>query len=291
MLGKFLCPTLTTQGYEVIKLLRRRVSPRKPDVSWSPGEGWIDCDKLGSVDAVIHLSGENIANGKWTPERRQAILDSRVESTSLIAAAMVHQQPHPKVVICASAVGFYGNRGDEILTEESAPGEGFLPEVCQRWENAASPLREAGVRTVHLRFGMLLSGHGGAMQKMLPIFRFGLGGRLGSGRQYMSWCGIRDAVRAIHHILQDSQLSGPVNVTAPEPITNREFTRELARAVGRPSLLPVPSMALRTLYGDMADEMLLASTRAIPQRLEKDGFTFNHPYVASAIRSSLHHLQ
>ena len=286
-IGKFLLPTLTTEGHQVVRLVRRYASERNPHVQWSPEEGWIDCDKLGLVDAVIHLGGEPVADGKWTADKKKRIHDSRTEGTGLLAAAMARQRPKPKVVICASAIGFYGDRGATELREDAPQGEGFLAQVCADWEQAASVLHEQGVRTAHLRFGLVLSGKGGAIDKMLPIFKKGLGGRLGSGKQYMSWVSVRDVVKAIRHVLYSNTLSGPINVTGPEPVTNAVFTRVLGRAINRPTLFPAPRFALRAAFGEMADETLLASTRALPQKLEDDGFEFTHRTIHSAMRSAL----
>ena len=271
----------------MIRLVRRYASERNPKVMWSPEEGWIDCDKLGAVDVVIHLAGEPVAEGRWTAEKKQRILDSRVQGTGLLAAAMARQKPLPKLVICASAIGYYGDRGDTELREDEPQGEGFLAQVCAEWEGAAAAIANEGVRTAHLRFGVVLSGKGGAMDKMLPIFKKGLGGPLGSGKQYMSWVSVRDVVKAIRHVLYSKTLSGPINVTGPEPVTNKVFTRALGQAINRPTLFPAPAFALRAAFGEMADETLLASTRAVPHKLENDGFEFTHRSIHTAVRSAL----
>jgi hypothetical protein len=246
-----------------------------------------DPGALEGVGAVVHLAGENIADGRWSEARKQRILDSRVEGTRGIAAALARMQTPPGVLVCASAIGFYGDRGEEVLREDSAPGRGFLPEVCQAWEGAADPAREAGIRVVHLRFGIILSAEGGALAKMLLPFRMGLGGKIGSGAQYMSWITLDDVVGSILHALQTEGLEGPVNAVAPEPVTNREFTKALGRVLSRPTLFPLPGFAAGLVFGEMADELLLASTRVDPARLRDTGYTFRHPDLEPALRHLL----
>ncbi|MGZ8940731.1 MAG: TIGR01777 family oxidoreductase, partial [Limisphaerales bacterium] len=261
-------------------------------VVWDVQTGKVDAgamERWGGPEVFIHLAGENIAARRWSPEQKKRIRDSRVEATKRLAESLSREAPKLRVFIGASAVGFYGDRGDEILTEQSARGEGFLAETCEGWEAAAQPLREANVRVVHLRFGMILSGEGGALTKMLPFFRAGLGGRVGTGEQWVSWIALEDAVRLIEFALQNESVRGAYNAVAPEPVRNREFTSQLAQALKRPAFLPVPGLALRLLYGEMADALLLSSQRVMPERLQQaTGFIFRHPELSKALREVLY---
>jgi hypothetical protein len=241
---------------------------------------------LEGFDAVIHLNGANVAR-RWSPKYRETIVSSRVRSTEVLCEVLRKVRRPPPVLLCASAVGIYGDRGDEVLTEESSAGSGFLAETCQAWEAAAKPARDLGIRVVHLRLGVVLSGKGGALGKMLPPFRLAMGGKLGSGQQWMSWIGERDVVRAIGFLMDHEDLSGPFNLTAPQPVTNAEFTQALARAVHRPALLPVPATVLRLAFGEMARETMLASQRALPKRLEEAGFHFEDGDIGAALRALL----
>jgi uncharacterized protein (TIGR01777 family) len=238
---------------------------------------------LEGFDAVVHLAGESIAEGRWTEAKRGRIRDSRVQGTRVLADTLARLIHPPKVFLCASAVGFYGSRGDEELDEESPAGSGFLSDVCREWESACRPAVEAGIRVVNLRLGMVLSTRGGALAKMLPIFRLGLGGRLASGRQYVSWITLDDVVEAIQFVMATDSLEGPVNAVAPGAVTNREFTRVLGRVLRRPAILPAPAFALRCVLGQMAQELLLASTRALPRRLLEAGFAFRDPDLEGAL--------
>ncbi|HTG45598.1 MAG TPA: TIGR01777 family oxidoreductase, partial [Verrucomicrobiae bacterium] len=240
-------------------------------------------------DAVIHLAGENIAAGRWSKGRKQRILDSRVTGTKGLATALLKLHPPPRHFVSASAIGFYGSRGDEVLTEGASPGmaRDFLAHVTGEWEKASAPLQHAGVRVVHLRFGMILSRKGGALKKMLPFFKLGLGGRLGAGNQWVSWIALADVIGVIAWILADSKIDSPINVVSPYPVTNREFTRELASALHRPSLFPLPTRVLRLVFGEMAEALLLASQRAIPERLLAGGFAFQFPTLPEALQSEL----
>jgi hypothetical protein len=251
---------------EVVRLVRRGPSPGTAELQWDPTAAAIDAERLEGFDAVVHLAGENIGSGRWTAAKKARIRDSRAEGRFLAKTLAGLARP-PKVLVSASAVGFYGNRGDEELDESSVPGEGFLAEVCRDWEAAASAASEAGIRVVLSRFGVVLAREGGALARLLPLFRFGLGGRLGSGRQFMSWIALDDAVRAVEFVLENDSLRGPINVTSPQPVTNREFTEALASVLRRPALLPAPAMLLRAALGEMADEMLLSSARVFPRRL------------------------
>lgn len=285
LVGSALITALHDAGQDVVPLVRAGGSGTD-GIPWDVAAG-PDPEAMEGVGAMVHLAGENIADGRWSQARKRRIRDSRVDGTRGIAAALARMQAPPGVLVCASAIGFYGDRGEEVLREDSAPGDGFLPEVCQAWEGAADPAREAGIRVVHLRFGIILSTDGGALAKMLFPFRMGLGGKVGSGDQYMSWITLDDAVGAILHALQTEGLDGPVNAVAPAPVTNLEFTKALGRALSRPTLFPLPGFAARLVFGEMADELLLASTRVDPARLRDTGYTFRHPDLEPALRHLL----
>jgi uncharacterized protein len=287
LVGTALIPLLTTQGHSVRRLVRSEPNRSTGEIGWDPARGGMAPDDLEGLDAVIHLGGESIASGRWTKRKQKRIRDSRVESTRLVAETLARMERPPKVLLCASAVGYYGDRGNESLNEEATPGQSFLADVCQQWEQAAEPARKAGIRVANLRFGVVLSPIGGALTQMLPLFRLGLGGRLGSGRQYWSWIAIDDAIGAVGHALANEHLSGPINVTAPAPVTNRQFTAILAKVLRRPAVLPAPSTALRLALGPMADELLLASARALPDRLLDSGYAFRNADLESALRHLL----
>jgi uncharacterized protein (TIGR01777 family) len=274
-------------GSPIIPLVRKDPRPEAGEVLWNPRTGSIEPESLEGAAAAVHLAGESVAGGRWSARRRERIRASRVDGTRFLARILAGLNPLPRVLVCASAVGIYGDRGDELLHEESAPGTGFLARVCADWEQAADAAREAGIRVVHLRIGLVLSRDGGALATMLPLFRLGLGGRLGSGRQYMSWVSLDDVVEMILFCLDNDELEGPVNAVSPRPVTNREFTRTLGRVLKRPALLPAPTPALRLALGRMADELLLASTRVEPARLLAAGFPFRHVGLEDALR---HHL-
>jgi len=285
LIGAALVPSLTAGGHEVGRVARSAAAAG--DWRWDPDAGHVDAGAVSGQDAVVHLAGESIAAGRWSAERKARIRESRVRGTRVVAEAVARADPRPKALLCASAMGFYGDRGDELLTEASAPGVGFLPEVAREWEEACAPARDQGVRVVHLRFGIVLSPAGGALAKMLLPFRLGAGGVVGSGRQWWSWVALDDAVGAIGHALVTPGLSGPVNVVAPNAVTNADFTRSLGRALGRPTLLPVPAFAARLAFGEMADALLLASARVVPERLQQTGYSFRHPELESAWRHML----
>lgn len=287
LVGSALLPALEKAGHKVGKLVRPGTLPSEGDVKWDPISGAIDSAGIEGSDAVIHLGAENIAEGRWTKEKKRRIRDTRVRGTGLLAHALAELERPPATFVCASAIGFYGDRGSEVVDEESAPGAGFLAEVCKEWEAAAAPAEARGIRVVKLRFGVVLTGAGGALKQMLLPFKLGVGGRLGSGKQYMSWISIEDAVGAIVHCLANASLSGPVNVVAPEAATNAEFTKALGRALRRPTLFPVPAPALKLALGQMADELLLASTRVQPKVLQESGYAFRNPDLNSALRSAL----
>ena len=282
LIGRALTARLEREGHEVWWLVRR--PPARPrEIFWDPGTGVLDRGAIEGMDAVVNLAGENIAAGRWTEARRTAILRSRVEATRTLVVALQEVRRRPEVFVNASAVGFYGERGDEGLTEGAGIGQGFLPEVCLAWETHAEGAARNGVRTVLLRFGVVLAAAGGALAKMLPVFRVGLGGRLGHGRQWMGWIGLEDAVRVVGHALRETRCRGAVNVVAPEEVTQVEFAATLGRVLRRPAILPVPAAVLRLIFGQMAEETLLASTRAEPRALRKTGFSFRYPALEEAL--------
>jgi len=246
-----------------------------------------DLASIDKADAVVHLAGENIAARRWSKAQKDRIRESRASGTRQVAAWAARRDKPPSVLVCASAVGYYGDRGDEELTEESAAGEGFLAEVCRAWEEAADPARRAGIRVVHLRFGVVLSPKGGALKKMLLPFKLGAGGKLGSGRQYMSWITLDDAAAAIEHALLEEELEGPVNAVAPNPVTNAEYTKALGAALNRPTVFPMPGFVARLAFGEMANELLLAGQRAVPSRLASSGFEFRDPEIGPALQRLL----
>jgi uncharacterized protein (TIGR01777 family) len=288
LIGSALRSSASAKGVEVQTLVRHHREVRTGAIYWSPGETnrGVHPAALEGFDAVIHLSGANIAR-RWSPKYRETIVSSRVRSTQVLCDVLGKVRRKPSVLLCASAVGIYGDRADEVLTEASTPGTGFLAETCKSWESAAQPARDLGIRVVHLRLGVVLTGKGGALGKLKPVFQLAMGGKLGSGRQWMSWISARDVVGAIGFLMERADLSGPFNLTAPHPVTNAEFTQALARAVHRPALLPVPASVLRLAFGQMARETLLASQRALPQRLQEAGFRFEDAEIGAALRTSL----
>ncbi len=288
LIGSALVPSLESPGHEVTRLVRRKPRSAK-ELQWDPTSP-IPPDLVSGFDAVVHLSGENIA-GRWTEQKKCRIRESRIFTTDFLALALAKVANPPKTLICASATGYYGNRGDETLTEGSPSGDGFLPEVCREWEFATETASDAGIRTVNLRTGIVLSRSGGALKQMLLPFRLGLGGRIGDGHQWWSWIHIDDWVSAVHHILQNDGLRGPVNMTAPNPVTNAGFTRTLADALKRPARLHVPAFAARLAFGELADEGLLASARVIPEKLNQNGFTFRFSELKSALIDLLSHVE
>ena len=286
LIGSALIPLLASRGHHIVRVVRGDPGSTPDQIPWDPEAGTLDGARLDGADAVIHLAGENIAAGRWTAARKGRIRRSRVDSTRLLAETLGRLRRRPTVLITASAVGYYGDRGDEILVEDSAPGGGFLATLCRDWEAAADPARASGIRVVHLRTGMVLSRTGGPLAPLLPIFRAGLGGVLGNGRQFMSWIGLDDEVEAIHHALTHDAVAGPVNLVSPHPVTNREFTATLGRVLRRPTLLAVPAAALRLALGELAGE-ILSSARAYPARLLATGYAFHCPDLEGALR----HLQ
>lgn len=280
LVGKAVVSRLREDGHRV-ESLRRTENANEAGPTWNPQRGQVRLDSLPRLDAVIHLAGESIAQ-RWTQAARERIRASRVDATRLLSEALARLRPVPRVMICASATGFYGDRGEETLSEESGPGSGFLAEVCQAWEAAAAPARQAGLRVVHLRFGIVLAREGGALAKMLPGFRLGLGGRLGRGRQYWGWIALEDVVRVVELAMESDALSGAVNTVAPEDVTNAQFTSALARALHRPAFLGIPAPVVRAAFGQMGREALLASGRVRPDRLAKAGFVWRLPTLKEA---------
>jgi uncharacterized protein (TIGR01777 family) len=279
---------LRAAGHEVFRLVRGREVVGADEIAWDPSAGVIDVAALDGANAFINLAGENVGAGRWTTVRRERILRSRVDATRTLVAAMGRMPMRPQVFLNASAIGFYGDRGDEVLTEKSGIGRGFLAEVCLAWETHAEVATRIGVRTGLLRFGVILSREGGALAKMLPVFRLGLGGRIGGGQQWMSWISIDDVAAIIVHALADARCAGPMNVVAPAAVTNTEFATVLGRALNRPAVVPVPAFLLRMLVGEMmADEALLASARAAPKRLSEIGYRFKHPTIDTALEAVL----
>lgn len=256
-------------------------------VRWDPPRGELDLAALEGVDAVVHLAGESLAGARWTAAQKSRLEQSRMEGTALLARSLPRLSKQPKAWLSASAIGYYGDRGDASLDESAAPGDDFLSQLCVAWEAAAAPARDAGIRLVHPRFGVVLHPSGGALAKMLPVFRWGMGGALGDGAQVMSWIALSDAVRALLFALDHAALEGPLNLTAPQPVSNAELTRSLARALSRPSFMSVPRFALRAALGEMADAALLASAKVLPQKLLAAGFAFEHPLLDPYLRSVL----
>lgn len=288
LLGSALVPRLTSGSHGVVRLVRGTPATASGErvARWDPDTGAVE-PGLDGVDAVVHLAGESVAGGRWTEARKRRIRESRVHATRRLCETLARLSRPPRVLVAASAIGYYGDRGDQVLREESAPGAGFLPEVCREWEAAAEPAAQRGVRVVHLRIGLVLSPKGGALAAMLPVFRLGLGGPVGAGAQWMSWIGIDDTLGAILHALMNEPLAGPVNAVAPAPVTNREFAKTLARVLRRPAVLPFPAFAARLLLGQMADELLLASARVEPARLRATGFAFRDATLEGALRRLL----
>ena len=285
-IGSALSARLESEGHGVVRLVRREPRPGTGEARWDPEAGHIDGGALDGIDGVVHLAGENIANRRWSDEQKARIRDSRTRGTALLASAIALTRPTPRCFIGASAVGYYGDRKSDLLDEEEPPGADFIAQSTAAWEEATQTAANAGVRVVVMRLGMTFDPSGGPLKRMLTPFRMGLGGRLGSGRQYMSWLSLEDAVRAFAHALTTDALSGPVNVSAPEPVTNADFTRALGRALGRPALFAVPKLALRIAMGEMADAVLY-STRMSSAKLVKSGFEFRDRDIQITLREML----
>jgi uncharacterized protein (TIGR01777 family) len=283
-IGSALLLTFRSGGAEIVRLTRAKPGSVENTIQWDPAQP-ISPDAVSGFDAVIHLAGEGIV-GRWSDEKKRKIRDSRVQGTTHLAQALAQAQQKPKVFVCSSAIGYYGNRGDEILRETSAPGSGFLAEVCREWEAATRAAAEAGIRTASIRTGVVLSPKGGALEKMLTPFKLGVGGKIGNGRQWMSWIDVDDMVGAIHHILSNDSLRGAVNMVAPQPVTNADFTKTLASVLSRPAIFPVPAFVIKLAFGEMGQAVLLGSQRVEPAQLARSGYSFRF----SDLRASLENL-
>ncbi|MGH7530097.1 MAG: TIGR01777 family oxidoreductase [Gemmatimonadales bacterium] len=284
-IGSVLAPRLRAAGHDVVPLVRRPLRAGERAIAWDPGRGQLDPRDLRGSDVVVNLAGENVF-GRWTAAKKRRIRASRVDSTRLVSDGIAQLAPRPQLFLAASAVGYYGNRGAETLTEASAPGDDFLAAVARDWEAATAPAARAGIRVVNMRFGVVLGG-GGALARLLPPFRLGVGGPIGSGAQYFSWIAMDDLLAAVLHLLDTSALRGPVNLTAPRPVTNREFVRALGRVLGRPAVVPVPAFALRLAFGAEGAEMLRSGQRVLPANLLASGFAFHYPDIEDALRHVL----
>jgi len=282
LVGKALTPLLEADAHDVVRLVRN--SPKAGELEWHPNQDSIDTGKLEGFDAIINLAGENVAEGRWTDEKKKKIHDSRVSGTHLLSEAIAKLTTKPRCFLCASATGIYGDRGDETLDEQSESGGGFLAGVCREWEKATEPAHRAGVRVVNFRFGPILARAGGMLEKMLTPFRMGLGGKIGSGKQYISWVAIEDAVAVIKRALNDESIRGPLNVVSPKPVTNERFTRALGEVLSRPTVMAMPAFAARLAFGEMADEMLLVSQKVIPKKLQAAGFQFEYSDLETALQ-------
>jgi len=286
LIGHALLSSLTADGHSVVRLTRSQTHATGGQVLWDPRAGTIHADDLEGFDAVVHLAGETIV-GRWTPAKKARIIDSRVKGTWLLCESLANSHSRPKVLVSASAIGYYGDRADQALDEQSAAGSLFLSEVTKAWEAATEPAARSGIRVVNLRIGFVLSRAGGGLATMLLAFKLGMGGRVGSGHQYVSWIAIDDVVAAITHAIQSDSLHGPVNCVAPHPVTNREFTKTLGRVLRRPTIFPLPAFAARLVMGEMAENLLLASTRVEPARLLASGYEFRFPQLEGALRHVL----
>jgi uncharacterized protein (TIGR01777 family) len=282
LIGTALIKSLEPQGHEIFRLVRHAPNSQQ-EVEWSPDRYSIALARIEGFDAVVNLAGESVSEGRWTEEKKRRIRESRVKGTKLLGDALANLAQPPRTFICASATGYYGNRGDEVLTETSPPGTDFLAEVCTEWEKSTALATEKGIRVVNARFGIILDANGGALAKMLPPFRLGAGGKLGSGEQWMSWVALDDVIGALEFALKSDSLKGPVNFVAPNPVTNAEFTKTLGKVLARPTLFPVPKFALRLLFGEMAGALLLSSQRVEPSRLQLAGYSFQFPQLRSAL--------
>lgn len=286
LIGRALVTALGRAGHRPIRLVRKTASGTD-EISWDPAKGVIDAESLDGVDAVVNLAGAGIGDKRWTDAYKRTLVDSRIKGTDLLARTLAGMRRPPKVLLSGSAIGVYGDRGDEELTEDSKGGEGFLADLCRQWEGATAPASDAGIRVAHLRTGIVLSRDGGALRKQLPLFKWGLGGRMGDGKQWQSWIAISDEVGAIVHLLT-AEVSGPVNLTAPNPVTNMEFTKALATVLRRPVFLPIPSFGPKLLLGgELADALLFTGQKVLPSKLQSSGFAFRHPTIDGALREEL----
>ncbi|MEU3345672.1 TIGR01777 family oxidoreductase [Streptomyces sp. NPDC006700] len=285
LIGSALVRSLVADGHEVVRLVRRPARGAD-EVRWDPAGRYVDTAGLAGCDAVVNLAGAGVGDRRWTREYKKTIRDSRVLGTAALAEAVAALDAPPRVFVGGSAIGYYGDTGERAVDEEAPPGEGFLPELCVEWEQAADPAREAGVRTVFARTGLVVAREGGAWGRLFPLFKAGLGGRMGDGRQYWSFIALHDEVAALRHLLDTGSLSGPVNLTAPQPLTNREITAAMGRVLGRPTPFPVPAPVLRAVLGEMAGDVL-GSARVVPKRLLESGFSFAFPGIEDAVRAAL----
>ncbi len=283
LIGTSVREYLHANGHETVRLVRGPAESHEKTVFWDPYEHRIDAAEIEGIDAVVHLSGESLAGLRWTQSKKKRIHDSRVISTRFLSEVVSTLSDPPKVFVSASGAGYYGDRGHEVVTEQSGPGRGFVAELCADWEAAAQPVKDAGVRIVHMRTGVVLTKKGGALPLMLPVFKLGLGGKLGTGNQYFSWIALEDVVHIIEFLLYAESLSGPVNLVAPEPVTNAEYTICLGKVLRRPTFLTVPRLAVRAMFGEMGDELLLRGQRALPQKLTDAGFEFRHRCLEDAL--------
>ncbi|MGH9933063.1 MAG: TIGR01777 family oxidoreductase [Pyrinomonadaceae bacterium] len=286
LVGTALIKTLEAEGHEISRLVRHYPNSSS-EIEWSPDRYSIALARIEGFDAVVNLAGESIAEGRWTEEKKRRIRESRVKGTKLLGDALANLTNRPKTFICASAIGYYGNRGDELLTEASAPGKDFLADVCVEWEKATALATEKGIRVVNARFGVILDQHGGALAKMLPPFRMGVGGRIGDGKQWMSWIALDDIVGALNFALTNDSLRGSVNFVAPNPVTNAEFTKTLGKALSRPTLFPIPAFGVRLMFGEMGEALLLGGQRVAPERLKEFHYNFQYPELLAALRHLL----
>ena len=287
LVGSNLKHFLTTGGHEVYSLVRRKPSSSEKEIYWNPSKGEIDSSALEGMNAVIHLAGKNIAASRWTQSHLQQVRESRIHGTNLIASTLAKLSKPPKVLISASAIGYYGSSESEEFTEESEPGSSILSGICQEWESAANPAREAGIRVVHPRIGIVLSASDGTLKKLLPAFKFGLGATLGNGRQFMSWILLDDLIAALYWILFHDSISGPVNLTSPHPVDNKKFTKIIGQVIGRPAIFNIPAFLLRAALGSMADELLISGAKVYPGKLIESGFHFSYPNLQSALKIEL----
>jgi len=285
LIGTALVPHLRSVGHEVVRLVRRP-SAAPDEIAWDPAAGTVDLDRLAGTDAVIHLAGAGVGDHRWTDAYKREILDSRVDGTHTIVTAMLALDPRPRVLVSASAIGWYGDTGDRPVDETAPAGSGFLADVVRAWEAAAAPAAAGGIRVVHPRTGLVVAKEGGAWARMFPLFKLGLGGKLGNGRQYWSWISLRDEVCALQFLMEQDHLSGPVNLTGPDPVTNAEITSSMGHVLGRPTILPAPAFALKAVLGEFSTEVL-GSARVMPAVLERSGFRFQDPTIESAIRTAL----
>src|SRR5215831_505555 len=287
LVGSALVPQLTAEGAAITRLVRG--TPKSGQIEWHPNQDQLNPQALDTFDIIINLAGENLASGRWTDDHKRKIRDSRVSGTHLLSEAIAKMRQKPQAFICASATGIYGDRDDETLDEQSESGGGFLAGVCREWEKACEPAIKAGVRVVNLRLGPILAREGGMLTKLLTPFKMGMGGKVGSGKQYISWVALDDAVSAIRLAINDPTIHGPLNIVSPNPVTNEEFTRTLGHVLNRPTALAMPAFAARLAFGEMADEMLLVSQKVLPKRLAAAGFQFRYPNLEAALRRYVSH--